>query len=191
MRLPADAARMLGVDKHPYMMLDRSTYGKVDVPRGWFRESCRGMQLAFTRVARPSLNAETQAAAEATDSLEYAKTFWNLLHQREQPVLSPSLRTTGLSALASDAKSMYDAAAKDTAIKSATHKHAAAELLVFKQILRQTGCILRWASSERQLADGLTQVSARQLFAERLVRQACKLVYDPSFTAAKKKNRRP
>ncbi len=47
------------------------------------------------RVAKSSLNAETQAAAEASGSLEYAETFWNLLHQPEQPVLSPSLRTTG------------------------------------------------------------------------------------------------
>ena len=38
-------------------------------------------------------------------------------------------------------------------------------------------------SSERQLADGLTMVSARQLLAERLQQHSYRLVYDASFTA--------
>ncbi len=62
-------------------------------------------------------------------------------------MLSPSLRTTGPSDLAIDAKSTYDAVKEDAAIQSATWK--AVELLVFKQTLRQTGSILRWASSKR------------------------------------------
>jgi hypothetical protein len=64
-----------------------------------------------TRVARSSLNSETQAAVEAADALEYTKTFWNFLHQPEQPV--------------------------GTAIQSATRKRTVVELLVFKQTLRR------------------------------------------------------
>jgi len=147
----------------------------------------RSWKLA--RVARSSLNnAETQAAAEAADALEYVKTFWNLLHQPDQHVMASSLRTACPSALAIDAKSMYDAVKKDTAIQSASCKRTAVELVVLKQTLRQTGSVLRWVSSERQMADGLTKISARQLFAERLAHQVYRLVYDVSFTAAKKKN---
>ncbi len=39
----------------------------------------------MTRFARSSLKAENQAAVEAAASLEYARTFWNLVHQLEQP----------------------------------------------------------------------------------------------------------
>ncbi len=105
------------------------------------------------------------------------------MHQPEQPALSQSLRTTGPSALATDAKSMHDAVKKDTAIQGATCKHTAVELMVFKQILRHTGSVLRWVPSERQIA---TKVSARHLFAEGIVRQPCRLVWDHSYIAAKK-----
>ncbi len=44
-RLPADPARMLGVDRYPYVKLDKPKYSQVDVPREWFREACRRIQL--------------------------------------------------------------------------------------------------------------------------------------------------
>ena len=47
--------------------------------------------------------------------------------------------------------------------------------------------IRRWQSSERQYADGMTKLAARQLLADRLRGGELMLVYDPSFTAAKKK----
>jgi hypothetical protein len=53
---------------------------------------------------------------------------------------------------------MYDAVKKDTAIQSAYRKRTAVELVVLKQTLRQTGSVLRWVSSERQMADGLTKI---------------------------------
>jgi hypothetical protein len=146
----------------------------------------RSWKLA--RVARSSLNAETQAAAKAADALEYVKTFWNLLHQPDQHVMASSLRTACPSALAIDAKSMYDAIKKDTATQSAYCKRTAMELVVLKQTLRQAGSVLRWVSNERQMADGLTKISARQLSAERLAHQVYRLVYDLSFTAGKKNN---
>ncbi len=54
---------------------------------------------------------------------------------------------------------MYHAVKQDTTIQSATCKHTAVELLVFKLVAYRGG----WA-------DGLTKVSARQLFAEHLAR---------------------
>ena len=50
------------------------------------------------------------------------------------------------------------------------------------------GC-LKWVSSERQFADGLTKESARQLLADRLRYGRIKFVWDPNYTAAKKKTK--
>lgn len=60
------------------------------------------------RISRSSLNAETQAAADAADALEYVKVFWNLIHYPKCDVLDPMLRTHAPSALVVDAKSLYD-----------------------------------------------------------------------------------
>ena len=48
------------------------------------------------RVSRSSLNAETQAAAEAADALEHVKVFWNLLQDPSQHVLQMELRKSGV-----------------------------------------------------------------------------------------------
>ncbi len=41
----ADSARMLGVASYLYIKLGKPMRGQVGVPREWFREVCRGMQL--------------------------------------------------------------------------------------------------------------------------------------------------
>ncbi len=97
------------------------------------------------------------------------------------------VRTTSPSALVVDAKSLYDSVKKETPVQSAACKRTAVELIVLRQTLKVTASVLRWVSSERQLADGLTKNSARQLFADRLKSQQYRLVYDSTFTAAKRK----
>ena len=47
--------------------------------------------------------------------------------------------------------------------------------------------MLRWVSSERQYADGLTKMSTRALLAERIRYHKMKLMWDPEYTSAKKK----
>ncbi len=64
----------------------------------------------LARVARSSLNAETQAAANAADALVYVKVFWNLIHHPVCDVLDPTLRDRAPSALLVDAKSLYNSA---------------------------------------------------------------------------------
>jgi len=91
------------------------------------------------------------------------------------------------SALVIDAKALYDTYHKETTVLGTACKRTAIELLVLKQTLRETGSVMRWVSSERQVADGLTKSAARQLFADRLRTQQYRLVFDESFTAAKKK----
>ncbi len=61
------------------------------------------------------------------------------------------------------------------------------ELLVLKQTLTVTNTVVRWVSSDRQLADGLSKPSARISFLSWIRGGKYRLVYDGSFTAAKKK----
>eukprot|EP00959_Pyramimonas_sp_CCMP1952_P250563 5237298-Pyramimonas_sp.AAC.1 len=44
----------------------------------------------------------------------------------------------------------------------------------------------KWTSSDRQYADGLTKLAARQLFADRLRAGRLQLQHDPTYAAAKK-----
>jgi len=63
------------------------------------------------------------------------------------------------------------------------------EIRVVKEQLQAMDGCLKWVSSERQFADGLTKESARQLLADRLRYGQIKFVWDPNYTAAKKKTK--
>ena len=58
-----------------------------------------------------------------------------------------------------------------------------------KERLLELGGILKWMSSDRQIADGLTKESARTLMASRLRHQRLKLTWDPEYKAMKKKSK--
>ena len=70
---------------------------------------------------------------------------------------------------------------------AAIDKRTGIELMVIKERLLALGAVTRWQSSERQFADGLTKLAARQLLADRLRCGEMLLVWDEQFTAAKKK----
>ena len=80
-------------------------------------------------------------------------------------------------------KALYNAIHRET-IQQATDKRVAIEGLVIKDLLRTLQCQWRWVSSERQLGDGLTKLSARN---ERYKGHYVQLVADMDYTAAKKK----
>lgn len=91
-------------------------------------------------------------------------------------------------ALVTDCKALFDSVQRET-IQQATDKRVAIECLVIKDLLHDLRCQWRWVSSERQLADGLTKVAARQAFVERYRGGHIQLVADESYQAAKKKSR--
>ena len=76
---------------------------------------------------------------------------------------------------------------KEAPVQGSSDRRTAIEQIGLKQALMSVGASVRWVSSERQMADGLTKINARQLFADRLIKQEYKLIYDESYTAAKKK----
>ena len=89
-------------------------------------------------------------------------------------------------AIVTDCKALYDTL-KRANIQGTQDKRVAVECLVINQTLKDAGAELRWVSSERQIADGLTKLSARQNFVEQLRGGCIQLVYDEEFKAAKKK----
>ena len=140
------------------------------------------------RVARSSLAAEAQAAACAADSTEFVCRYFEHLRQpnlslsellKEKTVLKPILVT--------DAKALYDSYHRETLISSATDRRISLEIRVVKQQLQSVAGTMRWVSSERQLADGLTKESTRQSLGDRLRHSKIKFLWDPDYVAAKKK----
>ena len=142
------------------------------------------------RVARSSLSAEAQAAGQASDALELCCRFWEHL-------IKPALSLRDLlgapsslkPVLVTDAKALYDSYHRESVTTSVTDKRTSLEIRVVKEQLQAMDGCLKWVSSERQFADGLTKESARQLLADRLRYGCIKFVWDPNYTAAKKKTK--
>ena len=142
------------------------------------------------RVARSSLSAEAQAAGQASDALELCCRFW-------EHMIKPQLSLRDLlgapsslkPVLVTDAKALYDSYHRESVTTSVTDKRTSLEIRVVKEQLQAMDGCLKWVSSERQFADGLTKESVRQLLADRLRYGRIKFVWAPEYTAAKKKTK--
>jgi hypothetical protein len=142
------------------------------------------------RVVRSSLAAEAQAFAEAQDQQEFINIF--VLECLEPTGLKLSnldeiLSCLPASPIFTDCKSLYDALAINMSSGlSLSEKRTALEVIAMQQKMQSNNSYVKWVNSERQLADGLTKVSASQQLAELQVRGTMKVVFDPEYTAAKK-----
>ena len=81
--------------------------------------------------------------------------------------------------MVTDAKALFDSYHREGVSSSVVDKRVSLEIRVMKDRL----------SAERQIADGLTKEAARLLLAQRLRHGRLKLVWDPSYKAAKKKTK--
>ena len=145
-------------------------------------KSCR-----TPRMSRSSLNSEAQAAATGVDAMEHILATWALCRYPDlDPREDSTLRAAGTSSLVVDAKSLYDSLLREH-INSVTDKRTGIELMVIKERIQAMGATVRWQSSERQYADGMTKIAARQLLADRLRCGEMLLIHDEQFVAAKKK----
>ena len=141
------------------------------------------------RISRSSRNSEAQGAATGVDALEHVMATWSLcIDPGQDPRSDSCLRAAGPSALVVDAKSLHDVLNKEH-MHSVTDRRTGIECMVIKGRLSAMGALRRWQSSEREFADGLTKLSARQLLADRLRCGMMLLVHDEHFTAAKKKDK--
>ena len=142
------------------------------------------------RVARSSLGAEAQGGGQACDALERVCVYWNcLLDPRRKLKELLDCKSTLEPTMITDAKALYDSFHREGYSSSVVDKQVSLEVKVMKERLLALGGNLRWMSSERQLADGLTKESARGLLAERLRYGKLKLIWDPTYKAAKKKTK--
>ena len=144
--------------------------------------------LKLPRIARSSLAAEAQAAACASDATEFACRYFEYLGSPTVPLGELlKLRSSLDPVLVTDAKALFDSYHREGLVSSVTDRRISLEIRVVKEQMESLGGSLRWVSSERQLADGLTKDTARQLFADRLRHAKVKFLFDPSYVAAKKK----
>ena len=135
----------------------------------------RSMKLP--RIARSSLAAEAQAAACASDATEFACRYFE--HLKAPTVVLGDLlklRSSLDPVLITDAKALFDSYHRESLISSVTDRRISLEIRVVKEQMESLGGSPRWVSSERQLADGLTKDSARQLFASTSAREGEVLV---------------
>eukprot|EP00435_Cladocopium_sp_Y103_P048462 s105_g14.t1 len=115
-----------------------------------------------------------------------AKMLFSMIKDRNLTIQSKQAAGGDKSAVIIDARALYDAINKET-IQSSLDKRVAIETLVIRDGLKHTNSDLRWVSSERQMADGLTKMNGRQQMSDLLRGGYVQLIYDSTFTAAKKK----
>ena len=87
-----------------------------------------------------------------------------------------------------DAKALYDSYHRESLVSSVTDRRVSLEIRVVKEQMQSLEGNLRWVSSERQLADGLTKESTRQFLSDRLRHSKIKFLWDPNYVVAKKKS---
>ena len=144
------------------------------------------------RVARSSLGAEAQGGGQASDALEHVCIYWScLLDPRKKLKDHLDVRSPLEPTMITNAKALYDSYHREGFGASVIDRGVSLEVRVVKERLQALGGQLRWMSSERQMADGLTKESARNLLAQRLRYGQLKLIWDPDYNykAAKKKTK--
>ena len=141
-------------------------------------------------VARSSLSAEAQACGQASDMAEYICRFWSCMRYPPKKLRDcMDEKSTLVPTLITDAKALFDSYHKEgVAGASSVDRRTSLEIRVSKEQLQSLGGRLKWVSSERQFADGLTKSTTRTLLAERLRHRQVKFVWDPEYKSAKKKS---
>ena len=140
------------------------------------------------RVARSSLSAEAQAAGVTSDATEFACRYYEHLLHPLVPLAQLLQMTSVLEpVLITDAKAVFDSYHREALVSNVTDRRSSLEIRVVKEQIQSLGGTLRWVSSDRQLADGLTKASMRQNLADKLRHGRLKFLYDPDYVAAKKK----
>ena len=139
------------------------------------------------RICRSSLSAESQAATQAIDALEWTKVFWAAM---VWPGISieeeATMKKVGTSPVLVDAKALFDAVLSFAPGLKLSEKRTAIEVAIMRDRLQAMGGKLKWLNSSQQLADGLTKVQARDQMNYLLMRGIHRLTFDPNYTAAKK-----
>ena len=150
--------------------------------------SWRSSKLA--RKARSSLAAETQALAEADQELMYVRLAWAELCGIEVTLRQYESAVSQICGIVvTDAKSLYDVLIKRDLNSSAVgmkDKHTALEMMCLLESIERMKTVVRWVHSHAQIADHLTKPLPAGSLHKVLSDGRWTLIFDPSFTSAKK-----
>lgn len=145
------------------------------------------VRMAKSSMAKSSLPAEAQAAANGIDAQNWTKIDFALV---VSPFLDPSseeaTQTFGKRTCVTDSKGLYDASLFSTARLGITERRTVIEVLIINERMRTINGHWQWASSFQHLANGLTKVSARQAMADSIRRGAHFFKYNSKVVANKK-----
>ena len=143
------------------------------------------------RVCRSSLSAECQAMAEALDTLNFVRFFWEILTGRSKVMTKIDqdfeLTKAPTSGLITDCKGLFDAVNRSqSAGLGLSEKRTAIEALSIRQICSVSNVSVKWVNSDRQLADILTKQGVLTENMDRALRtNQWRIVFDSTFTSAK------
>ena len=143
-------------------------------------------------MARSSLAAEVQALSEGEQEQMLCRFQWAEMLNKEVNPREPHLALAAQrAAMGVDAKTVFNAVQKGETASSAysmKEKYAALELMSVAENLRLQGTKLLCVSSDAQLSDELTKSSAQDMLKAFLQQgQWWRIIFDPMFTASKKK----
>ncbi|CAK8996448.1 Retrovirus-related Pol polyprotein from transposon RE1 (Retro element 1) (AtRE1) [Includes: Protease RE1, partial [Durusdinium trenchii] len=150
--------------------------------------SWRSSRLA--RKARSSLAAETQAMSEADQELLFVRLAWAEFCAFEVDLKASEKAISQIpGTVGTDAKALFDILLKsdlNSAAAGLRDKYSALEVLCLLESLAKLGTKARWVHSDQQLADHLTKPLPAGTLHKVLSEGAWTLVFDPTFTSAKK-----
>ncbi|CAK0910898.1 unnamed protein product, partial [Prorocentrum cordatum] len=130
---------------------------------------------------------QAQAAANAVDALELAKTMLTTMLYPNMQLTGPDmLQVLGRSPCITDCKALYDAANSQAPAGGLTERRTGIEIMQVNEKMKEFGGVWRWTNTHQQMADGLTKLQVRQQFVEKLRRMTHALKYDATFTAGQK-----
>ncbi|CAE7337278.1 unnamed protein product [Symbiodinium sp. KB8] len=152
-----------------------------------------GLEERQTAESFTLLAAETQACSEAEEELMYIRVQWWEMLGYDIDLRRPELacaRVTGV--LITDAKSLYDILMKgdlNSAAAGLKEKYSALEALSLIERIQGGKTQVRWVHSDAQVADAMTKPTPSGALHALLTLGRWKLVYDPTFTSAKKRRK--
>ena len=112
----------------------------------------------MSRTVPSSLGAEAQAVSVALGFVEWATLFLQeLIHGSFDLRGAPAVMQERPPVCVTDCKSLYDHLLAVGSPTTLQNKKSAVDVLIIRQSLKKTGCVIRWAPTGLQLADGLTK----------------------------------
>ena len=112
----------------------------------------------MSRTVPSSLGAEAQAMSVALGFVEWATLFLQeLIHGSFDLRGAPAIMQERLPVCVTDCKSLYHHLLAVGSPTTLQDKRSAVDVLIIRESLKKTGCVIRWAPTGLQVADGLTK----------------------------------